>query len=448
MPARWLPSPRVGTVSTCVDVALPRYDGRRGGGRRPRARVPGNWSGAASVVLVDGVFWLAYRVRRPLDEGRGVSVVVARSDDGLHFAPVCESRPGRVRRRLVRAAGAACRCPGVGWRLYLSCATPGSKHWWIEALDADRPEDLRAEPDRRAARRRPRWAVKDPVIVHRPTALASVGLLPPADRAGQEDRMVTRVRDQRRRVGVDRPGTVLTERRGAGTSAVPGSPPCSCRIRSPCSTTGGRRRRELVRADRRCRGASTGAWCRSTDEPVAVSPDGDGALRYVSVVDLPDGRPAVLLRGGPCGRLARPDDLRRLSLGTSLLLYVNTPRDDRQLVDSRAPERAPTRARAPVVERLTEHGLEHRDVVQAALQQRLPLVGRSSGAGRGRRTGVPRGAAGLLARQTSGRSELPAVAPVRITRPRSSVRSRGRRSRASCPAGRCRSGPRRCRGTE
>ena len=38
---------------------------------------PGNWSGAASAVLVEGVYWLTYRVRRPLREGRGVSVVVA-----------------------------------------------------------------------------------------------------------------------------------------------------------------------------------------------------------------------------------------------------------------------------------------------------------------------------------------------------------------------------------
>ena len=32
-------------------------------------REPGNWAGAASAVLVDGVFWLTYRVRRPLHDG-------------------------------------------------------------------------------------------------------------------------------------------------------------------------------------------------------------------------------------------------------------------------------------------------------------------------------------------------------------------------------------------
>ena len=51
---------------------------------------PGNWSGAASAVLVDGIYWLTYRVRRPLREGRGVSVVVARSEDGEHFVTVAE----------------------------------------------------------------------------------------------------------------------------------------------------------------------------------------------------------------------------------------------------------------------------------------------------------------------------------------------------------------------
>jgi len=39
---------------------------------------PGNWAGGASCVLVDGTFWLAYRLRRPLHSGRGVGVVVAK----------------------------------------------------------------------------------------------------------------------------------------------------------------------------------------------------------------------------------------------------------------------------------------------------------------------------------------------------------------------------------
>jgi len=88
----------------------------------------GNWAGAASAVLVDGEFWLAYRVRRPLHEGRGVSVVVARSTDGVLFEPVTEvfrdqfgaesfERPVILQR------------PDGGWRLYVSCATPATKHW-------------------------------------------------------------------------------------------------------------------------------------------------------------------------------------------------------------------------------------------------------------------------------------------------------------------------------
>ena len=51
---------------------------------------PGNWSGAASAFQADEMTYLAYRVRRPLTEGRGVSAVVSRSLDGVIFEPVCE----------------------------------------------------------------------------------------------------------------------------------------------------------------------------------------------------------------------------------------------------------------------------------------------------------------------------------------------------------------------
>ncbi len=48
-----------------VDVLpLPTYDGAEVVVPAPDAG-PGNWSGAASAILVDGTFWLTYRVRRP-----------------------------------------------------------------------------------------------------------------------------------------------------------------------------------------------------------------------------------------------------------------------------------------------------------------------------------------------------------------------------------------------
>jgi hypothetical protein len=104
-------------------------------------RGEGFWAGGPSSVLVDGTYWLAYRLRRPVDQGRGYANVVARSDDGLSFQPVatvtrsqfsCASleRPALVQR------------PDGGWRLYISCSSLGSKHWWVEALDADTPAEL------------------------------------------------------------------------------------------------------------------------------------------------------------------------------------------------------------------------------------------------------------------------------------------------------------------
>ena len=51
---------------------------------------PGNWAGAASATVVDDHVYLTYRVRRPLDAGRGVSTVVARSRDGVRFETVSE----------------------------------------------------------------------------------------------------------------------------------------------------------------------------------------------------------------------------------------------------------------------------------------------------------------------------------------------------------------------
>src|SRR3712207_6670732 len=118
---------------TLVDV-LPRSQHAQVVVPAPNAG-PGNWAGAPSAVEVDGTVYLAYRVRQPITEGRGVAVAIARSRDGVTFEPVTE-----VRRELFGAESlerpALVPLPDGGWRLYVSCATPGSKHWWIEAVDA------------------------------------------------------------------------------------------------------------------------------------------------------------------------------------------------------------------------------------------------------------------------------------------------------------------------
>src|SRR4051794_34494013 len=153
---------------------------------------PGNWAGAASAVLVDETFWLTYRVRRPLAEGRGVSVVVARSADGVTFEEVavvdreafgCESfeRPVLV------------PVPGIGWRLYLSCATPGSKHWWVDSLTAATPADLPGGERRVVLPGDEHVAVKDPVVEQTPDGWRMWLCCHPLSDAGHEDRMTTRL---------------------------------------------------------------------------------------------------------------------------------------------------------------------------------------------------------------------------------------------------------------
>src|ERR687890_2400288 len=99
---------------------------------------PGNWSGAPSAVEVDGTIYLAYRVRQPITEGRGVAVAIARSSDGVHFESVGEVRRERFGAESLERPALVPLKDGT-WRIYLSCATPGSKHWWIEAVD---PPDL------------------------------------------------------------------------------------------------------------------------------------------------------------------------------------------------------------------------------------------------------------------------------------------------------------------
>jgi hypothetical protein len=107
----------------------------------PPGQGAGYWAGAPSACLVDGVVHLAYRLRAPVGKGRGYAVVVARSADGenLETLAVIESH-ALAAESLERPA--LVRTPDGRWRLYLSCATPGTKHWRVELIEAADPRSF------------------------------------------------------------------------------------------------------------------------------------------------------------------------------------------------------------------------------------------------------------------------------------------------------------------
>jgi hypothetical protein len=238
-------------------------------------------------VLVDGMFWLTYRVRRPIDSGRGVAVEVARSRDGVSFEPVA-----RVYREAFGAESferpVLMPLPNGRWRLYLSCATPGSKHWWIEAIDAPEPSNLARGTRRVVFPGDAHTAVKDPVIVQRGDEWRAWVCCHPLDHAGHEDRMSTRLATSRDGLDWTWAGEVLNGRsdawdaRGARVTTVVCEDPLTVLYdgRSTAEanwfeTTGIARER--------------GGVLEPGDGPVATSPWSDRALRYASAVSLPDG---------------------------------------------------------------------------------------------------------------------------------------------------------------
>ena len=271
-----------------TDRQLPSYEDAEVVVAAPAAG-PGNWAGAPSAVLHGGTFWLAYRVRRPLADGRGVRVVVARSQDGVRYQQVaavgseafdCES--------LERSA--LVPLPEGGWRLYLSCATPGTKHWWVDSLTAERPEEL---PQGRRVTVLPgdeRTAVKDPVVTVGDDGWRMWLCCHPLTESGAEDRMSTRLLVGDDGLSWHDRGTVLEGRpgewdeRGARVTAVldgnglevlyDGRPDAASNW---FETTGLARWRD-------------GRLLADPAIGPIRSPHSDGAFRYATAVRLPDGR--------------------------------------------------------------------------------------------------------------------------------------------------------------
>lgn len=151
----------------------------------------GFWTGAPSAAEYDGYIYLAYRLRHPIDLGRGQGVVIARSKDGVAFETVtmipkdAMNAESLERPTLVRTAEGR-------WRLYLSCATIGTKHWRVEVLEADDPAALNPTSRGLVLPGDDDWGVKDTVIVQRDRLWHLWATFHPLDIPHEEDRMISK----------------------------------------------------------------------------------------------------------------------------------------------------------------------------------------------------------------------------------------------------------------
>ena len=131
----------------------------------PPGTGPGYWAGAPCAVAGDGEIFLAYRLRRPIGEGRGYAVAVARSADGERFETLLTiGKEDMATESLERPA--LVLTPEGRWRLYLSCATTGTKHWRVEMTEAAHPAEFDTRNRQVALPGDAKTGVTDPVIAY------------------------------------------------------------------------------------------------------------------------------------------------------------------------------------------------------------------------------------------------------------------------------------------
>ncbi len=256
----------------------------------PPGAGPGYWAGAPSAVLGDDAIYLAYRLRRPVGRGRGYGVTVARSVDGVHFEPLLT-----IGRELVGTESlerpSLVRTEDGTWRLYLSCATPGTKHWRVELIEAASPAQFDARSIAMVLPGDAKTGVKDPVIRHRNGMWQLWASCHPLADPDEADQMVTDYATSHDGREWTWHGTALMGRPGHWDSR-------GTRVTAVLHAAGsiiayydGRASAAENWEERT--GVATGTEPTSLaavgDAPVAESPYAGGGLRYLDILPLPDG---------------------------------------------------------------------------------------------------------------------------------------------------------------
>jgi hypothetical protein len=280
------------TIGTTA-LPLPRWEDSTVVVEPPGAE-PGAWSGAPSTIRAGGHIYLAYRLRLPIGAGRGIANVVARSADGIRFDIVAEvGKDAFGAESLERPA--LTRTPEGRWRLYVSAATPGTKHWRVDLLEADTPEGLATAEPRTVLAGDERTGVKDPVLHHDEHGWHLWASVHPLESWDDADRMTTEYATSPDGVHWTWRGTALAGRagewdaRGVRISSVlvDGDEIIASYDGRATAGENWEERTGVARGTRRPDG-TFGPLAAEDRDPVG-SPHEPHGLRYLSLVELPDG---------------------------------------------------------------------------------------------------------------------------------------------------------------
>jgi hypothetical protein len=257
----------------------------------PPGAEPGTWVGAPSALLAGEEIFLAYRLRRPVGKGRGYAVAVARSADGVRFETIAVIGKEEMDSESLERP-ALVLTPDGTWRLYLSCATWGTKRWRVELLEASAPEKFEPRERTTVLPGDAGSAVKDPVIVRHGGTWHLWASVHPLDDPAGTDRMRTDYATSADGIDWTWHGTALMPRpgawdsRGVRVSAVQfGADRLVAYYDGRASAAENYEERTGIAV-----GISPAALSAVGQAPAAQSAAGAGGLRYLQIVDLPDGR--------------------------------------------------------------------------------------------------------------------------------------------------------------
>ena len=258
---------------------------------RPPGTGPGYWAGAPCAVAGDGEIFLAYRLRRPVGQGRGYAIAVARSTDGVSFETLLSIGKNELDTESLERP-ALVRTPDGRWRLYLSCATTGTKHWRVEVTEAAHPGEFDVRRREVILPGDAKTGVKDPVIRYHDGQWHLWASCHPLADPLQTDQMTTEYATSADGLAWTWHGTALSGTPGRWDSR--GTRVTSVSFGGGTVTAYYDGRATAAENFEERTGVATGTdpavLTTVSDVPMASSPYAGGGLRYLDLVPLPNGQ--------------------------------------------------------------------------------------------------------------------------------------------------------------